>query len=323
MKTKLKGLLGVGLLVASSLAHAAWPERAITLVVPFPPGGSTDVVGRLVSKELSQKLGVSVVVENRSGAAGNIGSRYVANARPDGYTLLLGTSAQSISAALYKDPGYDFITDLDAIATINDGPLMLMTRPDWKVSNVKELIAHAKQNPGSLTYASAGHGTSAHMAGEVLSLVAGIDMLHVPYQGSSPAMTDLISGQVDVAFDLMVVARQYVEDGKINAVGVATRERSDLVPDWETLSEQDPDVLGSFHETAWNVVMAPKGTPEDIINEISLALKDILATEEVRTRFAGLGNVTFWNDVEDTRSFIKGDVEKWKKVVADANIEQL
>lgn len=323
MKTKLKGLLGVGLLVASSLAHAAWPERAITLVVPFPPGGSTDVVGRLVSKELSQKLGVSVVVENRSGAAGNIGSRYVANARPDGYTLLLGTSAQSISAALYKDPGYDFITDLDAIATINDGPLMLMTRPDWKVSNVKELIAHAKQNPGSLTYASAGHGTSAHMAGEVLSLVAGIDMLHVPYQGSSPAMTDLISGQVDVAFDLMVVARQYVEDGKINAVGVATRERSDLVPDWETLSEQDPDVLGNFHETAWNVVMAPKGTPEDIVNKISLALKDILATEEVRMRFAGLGNVTFWNDVEDTRSFIKGDVEKWKKVVADANIEQL
>lgn len=323
MKTKLKGLLGVGLLVASSLAHAAWPERAITLVVPFPPGGSTDVVGRLVGKELSEKLGVSVVVENRSGAAGNIGSRYVANAKPDGYTLLLGTSAQSISAALYKDPGYDFINDLDAIATVNDGPLMLMTRPEWKVSNVKELIAHAKQNPGALTYASAGHGTSAHMAGEVLSLVAGIEMLHVPYQGSSPAMTDLISGQVDVAFDLMVVARQYVEDGKINAVGVATRERSDLVPDWETLSEQDPEVLGDFHETAWNVVMAPKGTPEDIISTLSVALKDILATEEVRTRFAGLGNVTFWNDVEDTRGFIKSDVEKWKKVVADANIEQL
>ncbi|HLT98999.1 MAG TPA: tripartite tricarboxylate transporter substrate binding protein [Burkholderiaceae bacterium] len=323
MKTKLKSLLGAGLLLASTVVHAAWPERAITLVVPFPPGGSTDVVGRLVSKELSEHLGVSVVVENRSGAAGNIGSRHVANARPDGYTLLLGTSAQSISAALYKAPGYDFINDLDAIATVNDGPLLLVTRPDWKVKNVRELVEYAKQNPGKVTYASAGHGTSAHMAGEVFSLLNGIDMLHVPYQGASPAMTDLMSGQVDMAFDLMVSARQYVEDDMVNFVGMATRERSDLVPDWETISEQYPEVLGNMHETAWNVVMAPKGTPDDVIQKLSAALKEILNKQEVRERFATLGNVTFWLDVEETREFIKNDVEKWKRVVEDAKIQKL
>ena len=276
-----------------------------------------------MAKELGDRLGVSVVVENRSGAAGNIGSRHVANARPDGYTLLLGTTAQTISAALYKEPGYDFINDLEAIVTVNDGPLLLMTRPSWKVSSLNELLEYATATPGKLTDASAGHGTSAHMAAEVLSLATGIEMLHVPYQGSSPAMTDLMSGQVDVAFDLMVAGRQYVEDGKVNHVGVATRERSPLVPDWITLSEQNPELLGSFHETAWNVLMAPKGTPDDIILKINSEMKEILEKEEVRERFATLGNMTFWKNIDDTREFIKADVEKWHKVVADANIEKL
>ena len=311
------------LLCAAGISHAAWPDKPITLVVPFPPGGGTDVVGRILAKELGSRLGVSVVVENRPGAAGNIGSNHVAKSSPNGYTLLIGTTAQSISAALYRRSRYDFVNDLEAISTINDGPLVLISRPGLKVSSVKDLIDLARSSPGKLSYATPGYGTSAHMAAEVLSLATGIRMLHVPYQGAAPVLTDLMGGQVDITFDLLTTARSYVQEGKVNRIGVTTRERSPLVPDWQTLSEQGPESLRDFNETAWNVLMAPKGTPTAILQKLNAQMKQILSDDKVRQKFMDLGSLPLWKDMAGSRAFVIDDVNKWRKIVHDAGIDKI
>lgn len=323
MKKILDLFLGGIFLGAASLVQAAWPDRQITLVVPFPAGGGTDIAGRILAKELAQHLRVNVVVENRPGASGNIGSRQVSKASPDGYTLLICTTAQTISSALYTQAGYDVVNDLEAISTINDGPLVLISRPGLKLSSAQELIELARRSPGKLTYATPGYGSAAHMATEALSLAAGIRMLHIPYQGAAPMMADLMSGQVDIAFDLLITSKQYVSQGKVNRVGVATRERSPLMPDWETLSEQSPDRLGNFYETSWNVLMAPKGTPAAIVNAINAQMKVILADEKVQKKFMDLGSVPFWKSVNNTKAFVSDDAKKWRKVVSDAGIDKI
>lgn len=323
MKRILSLFLGGIFLVAASLVHAAWPDRQITLVVPFPAGGGTDVVGRIIAKELAQRLRVNVVVENRPGASGNIGARQVSKASPDGYTLLICTTAQTISGALYTQAGYDVANDLEAISTINDSPLVLITRPGLQLSSVQDLIELARRSPGKLTYATPGYGSAGHMATEALSLAADIRMLHIPYQGAAPMMADLVSGQVDIAFDLLITAKQYVNQGKVNRVGVATRERSPLMPDWQTLSEQSPARLGNFNETAWNVLMAPKGTPAAIVNAINAQMKNILADEKVQRKFMELGSIPLWKSVGSTKAFVSDDARKWRKVVSDAGIAKI
>lgn len=323
MKKILQILCSSVLLIASGMAHAAWPNKPVTLVVPFPPGGGTDMVGRIIAKELGHRLGVSVVVENRPGASGNIGSRHVAKSSPDGHTLLIGTTAQSISAALYKQAGYDLAVDLETISTINEGPLVLISRPGLKVDSVRDLIALARRSPGKLTYATPGYGTSAHMAAEVMSLATGIKMLHVPYQGAAPVLTDLMGGQVDITFDLLVTAKSYVALGKVHRVAMTTRERSPLMPDWPTLSEQSPDNLRNFNETAWNVLMAPKGTPVAISKRLNALMKEILSDDAVKEKLVDLGSVSCWRSLEDSRAFLVNDINKWKKVVHDAGIEKI
>ncbi|MBN9322668.1 MAG: tripartite tricarboxylate transporter substrate binding protein, partial [Delftia acidovorans] len=264
-----------------------------------------------------------VVVENRPGASGNIGARQVSKARPDGYTLLICTTAQTISGALYTQAGYDVVNDLEAISTINDSPLVLITRPGLQMSSVQDLIELARRSPGKLTYATPGYGSAGHMAAEALSLAADIRMLHIPYQGAAPMMADLVSGQVDIAFDLLITAKQYVSQGKVNRVGVATRERSPLMPDWQTLSEQSPARLGNFNETAWNVLMAPKGTPAAIVNAINAQMKNILADEKVQRKFMELGSIPLWKSVGGTKAFVSDDARKWRKVVSDAGIAKI
>lgn len=323
MKRILSLFLGGIFLVAASLVHAAWPDRQVTLVVPFPAGGGTDVVGRIIAKELAQRLRVNVVVENRPGASGNIGARQVSKASPDGYTLLICTTAQTISGALYTQAGYDVANDLEAISTINDSPLVLITRPGLQLSSVQDLIELARRSPGKLTYATPGYGSAGHMAAEALSLAADIRMLHIPYQGAAPMMADLVSGQVDIAFDLLITAKQYVNQGKVNRVGVATRERSPLMPDWQTLSEQSPARLGNFNETSWNVLMAPKGTPAAIVNAINAQMKNILADEKVQRKFMELGSIPLWKSVDSTKAFVSDDARKWRKVVSDAGIAKI
>lgn len=314
---------GALLTLAVAQAHAAWPERPITLVIPFPPGGGTDVIGRIIGKELGDSLGVNVVVENKSGAGGNIGTRYVTGAKPDGYTLLMGTTAQTISAALYKAPGYDLLKQLDAVVTINSGPMILFSRNSLEVSSVNDLIKLAKQNPEKISYASAGYGTSSHMAAEVFTLATGIRLLHVPYQGAAPAMGSVVAGQVDITFDMLSTARPFVMENKVKSIGMGGSERSPLMPELKSLSEQNPELLKSFNETAWNVLMVPKGTPVEIQQKINDKIKVILGDEKIKARLMDMGSVPFWKNVPDSGSFVADDVAKWKRVVEDANIERM
>lgn len=323
MKRTMRLVLGGVLLGITTLAQAAWPERAITLVVPFPPGGSTDIVGRLLGKELSDRLGVTVMVENRPGAAGNVGSRYVVNSKADGYTLLVATTAQTIGAAIYKNQGYDVTKDFEAISGINDGPLLLMTRPDLGVTNMQELLELSKRTPGGFTIGNAGNGGSPHMAAEIFGLATGMELVHVPFQGAAPAMNALIGGQVDLGFDLILGARPFVQEKRVQAIGMATLERYPLFPQLPTLAEQSPDKLGSFNESAWNVLLAPKGTPADIVEKLNAHLKDILSSEQVRAKLAEMSNVPIWKTPQETQAFIEEDVEKWKRVVREANLEKL
>lgn len=323
MKKSLRLMFGGVLLGISSLVQAAWPDRPISLVVPFPPGGSTDIVGRLLGKELSDRLGVTVMVENRPGAAGNVGSRYVVNSKPDGYTLLVATTAQTIGAAIYKNPGYDVIKDFEAISGINDGPLLLMTRPDLGVTNMQELLELSKRTPEGFTIGNAGNGGSPHMAAEILGLATGMKLVHVPFQGAAPAMNALIGGQVDLGFDLILGARPFVEEKRVQAIGMATLERYPLYPQLPTLAEQSPDKLGNFNESAWNVLLAPKGTPTDIVEKLNAHMKDILSSEHVRAKLAEMSNVPIWKTPQETQAFIEEDVEKWKRVVREANLEKL
>ena len=200
---------------------------------------------------------------------------------------------------------------------------MQQSRPGLKVSSVKDLIDLARRSPGKLSYATPGYGTSAHMAAEVLSLATGIRMLHVPYQGAAPVLTDLMGGQVDITFDLLTTAKSYVLEGKVNRIGVTTRERSPLVPDWQTLSEQGPESLRDFNETAWNVLMAPRGTPTAILQKLNAQMKQILSDDKVRQKFMDLGSLPLWKDMADSRAFVVDDVNKWRKVVHDAGIDKI
>ena len=323
MKSHFGLVFSLLLMVPVASAQAAWPDRPITLVVPFPPGGGTDVIGRIIGKELGDRLGVSVIVENKSGAGGNIGTRYAANAKPDGYTVLMGTTAQTISAAIYKQPGYDLLKQLDSVVTINSSPMVLFTRKQLEANSVNELIQLAKQNPGTLSYASAGYGTSSHLAAEVFSLSTGIKLPHVPYQGAAYAMGSVAASQVDITFDVLAGGQQLVSDKKVKAVGMGDVERSPLMPDLKTLSEQNPELLKNYNEAAWNVLMVPTGTPPEIQQALNDKVKAILDDESVKARLRDMGSVPFWKSVPDSKRFVADDVAKWKKVVDDANIERM
>lgn len=323
MKFKIKTTLCASLLCLSGLAQAAYPSKNITLVVPFPPGGGTDILGRLLAKEIGEKLNANVIVENKPGAAGNIGSSYVAKSKPDGHTLLVATTAQTISAALYKKPIYNLSKDLVAVSGINEVPLMMITRKNFGAKNINEFIDLAKKNPGKITFASPGYGTSAHMAGEVLSLAAGIKILHVPYQGAAPVLNDLMGGQVDVTFDLLTTAKGYFTEKKVDAIGMTTLNRTRLMPEVSTLSEQNKESLGKFNEFAWNVLMAPSGTPSEVINKLNETMKNILSTESVIKKLEDIGSTPMWLSTADSQSFIKNDIEKWMSIQKNANLDKI
>lgn len=323
MKFKIKTTLCASLLCLSGLAQAAYPSKNITLVVPFPPGGGTDILGRLLAKEIGEKLNANVIVENKPGAAGNIGSSYVAKSKPDGHTLLVATTAQTISAALYKKPIYNLSKDLVAVSGINEVPLMMITRKNFGAKNINEFIDLAKKNPGKITFASPGYGTSAHMAGEVLSLAAGIKILHVPYQGAAPVLNDLMGGQVDVTFDLLTTAKGYFTEKKVDAIGMTTLNRTRLMPEVSTLSEQNKESLGKFNEFAWNVLMAPSGTPSEVVNKLNETMKNILSTESVIKKLEEIGSTPIWLSPADSQSFIKNDIEKWMSIQKNANLDKI
>jgi len=305
-------LAAIALAAHAAAAAAAWPDKPVTLVVPYPPGGPTDIVARSVAQGLGDELGQTVIVDNRSGAGGNIGADLVAKSAPDGYTLLLATTAHAINMSLFKNLDYDTRKSFAPISLLTKGPLVIVTRPDLPAKNVGELIALAKASPGKLTFASSGNGQSTHLSAELFNTMAGTRMVHVPYRGSAPAMTDVMGGQADIMFNTMLSSMPYVKDGKLRALAVTSAARSPAAPDVPTVAESG---LDGYEATAWNGLMAPAGTPEAVVQKLSAALRKVLDRPDLQKQFAQQGFDADWMTPAEYGQFLDNEIRKWAEVV--------
>jgi tripartite-type tricarboxylate transporter receptor subunit TctC len=317
----MKRLFGIGLL-ACGLAFAAlapaqgYPVKPIKIIVPFPPGGTTDILAREIGNELTKAFGQAVVIENRAGAGGNIGADMVAKAAPDGYTLLMCTvGTHGINPGLYAKLPYDAVKDFSPVSNVAVVPNMLVVHPSVPVKTVKELIALAKAQPGRISFASSGNGTSIHLSAELFKFMAGVDMLHVPYKGSGPALADLIGGQVNIMFDNMPSSLPLVKAGKLRAIAVTTAQRSPALPDLPTMAEAG---LPGYEAAAWFGVLAPAGTPREVIMRLNGAIVKALATPEMREKLAGQGAVAIGDTPEHFAAYIQAEIAKWAKVIRDS-----
>ena len=295
-----------------SLAQA-WPSKPVTVIVPFPAGGTTDIVARLTAQKLSEAWGQPVIVDNRAGAGGNIGSAMVAKAAPDGYTLLMGTvGTHAINASLYDKMPYDVVKDFAPITNVAAVPNMLVVTPSLPVNSVPELIAYAKQNPGKLNMASSGNGTSIHLSGELFKVMTGIQMEHVPYKGSAPALTDLMGGQVQVMFDNMPSAIAHVKAGKLKAIAVTTAKRSPAMPDLPTIDEAG---VKGFEAASWFGLLAPAGTPKEIVAKVQADVVKAMKTTDLTEKMGQQGAAAVGNTPDEFAAYIKAELAKWEKVV--------
>ncbi len=302
---------------AASLAAAAaqaqtWPSKPVRYVVPFPPAGATDITARIIADKISGPLGQSVVVENRPGAAGNVGSEFAAKSAPDGYTMLQVTVAQSISATLYAKLNYDLEKDLAPAAMVALVPNVMIVNPSLPAKSVVEFIALAKAKPGKINFASSGSGTSIHMSAEMFKMLTGVDIVHIPYKGSGPALADLLGGQVDVMFDNLTSSIGHIRGGKLRALAVTTVTRYPELPDVPTMQEAG---VAGYEATAWFGIMVPKGTPRNIIMRINSEVNKALAQVDVKEKLAQQGALARSWTPEEFGSFIHNEVVKWARVV--------
>jgi tripartite-type tricarboxylate transporter receptor subunit TctC len=317
----LSSLACASLLLAPSLAAASdYPNKPVRLVVPYPPGGATDVIGRTLAQRLSATLGQQVVVDNRAGAAGNIGADLVAKSVPDGYTLLMGAlTSHAINAALYKSRvPYDIEKSFAPVAIVGTVPLVFVVNPSVNATTLPQLVSLAKSKPGTITYGSAGNGSPQHLAGEMFKRMAGVDMLHVPYKGSGPAMTDLIGGQVLSMVETVPAAQAYVKGGKIRALAVTSAQRVSALPDVPTAAEAG---LNDFEVSSMFGIVAPAGTPAPVIDRLSADLKKILAEPEVKDALLKQGAIATWTSPAQTGVRIKAEMAKWNTVIRDAGVK--
>ncbi len=300
-------------LLAGAQAAAGYPTKPIKIVVPFPPGGATDIFARAIGAELQKAWGQTVIVENKPGGGGNPGTDSVAKAAPDGYTLVMGTvGTHAINMSLYAKMPYDAVKDFDPIVLVAGVPNLLVVHPSVNAKSVSELTALAKSMPGKLNVASSGNGTSIHLAAELYKQMAGVDILHVPYKGSSPAVTDLLGGQVQLMFDNMPSALPHAKAGKLRALAVTSLKRSPALPDVPTMDEEG---LKGFDATSWFGLLTPAGTPKEIIAKINAASVKALASPEMRERLAAQGADPVGNTPDQFAAFIKAEIEKWAKIV--------
>ena len=302
---------------AASLAAAAaqaqtWPSKSVRYIVPFPPAGATDITARIIADKISAPLGQSVVVENRPGAAGNVGSEFVAKSAPDGYTMLQVTVAQSISATLYAKLNYDLEKDLAPAAMVALVPNVMIVNSSLPAKSVAEFIALAKAKPGKINFASSGSGTSIHMSAEMFMMMTGVQMVHVPYKGSGPALADMIGGQVDVMFDNLTSSIGFIKSGKLRALAVTTVTRYPELPDVPTMQEAG---VAGYEATAWFGIMVPKGTPREIAMRINGEVNKALAQVDVKEKLAQQGALARSWTPEEFGSFIHNEIVKWAKVV--------
>ncbi len=288
-----------------------YPSRPIKWIVGYPAGGTTDILARLIGQWLSEHMGQQVIIENRPGAGNNIGTEAVINSPPDGYTLLLVNPANGINATLYKKLNFNFIRDTTPVAGITRVPNVMEVNPQVPAKTVQELIDYAKANPGKVNMASSGNGTSIHLSGELFKMMTGINMLHVPYRGSAPALTDLIGGQVQLMFDNMPSSIEHIRAGKLRALAVTTAMRSPALPDVPTVAETVP----GYEASAWFGASAPKGTPPEVINKLNAQINAALADPNIQARLADLGGTVMAGTPADFGKVIAEETEKWSKVV--------
>jgi tripartite-type tricarboxylate transporter receptor subunit TctC len=302
----------------SRIASAqAYPARPVRIIVAFAAGGGVDITARLIGQWLSDRLGQSFVTENRPGAGGNIGTEAVVNAPPDGYTLLLATVPNAVNGALYEKLNFSFIRDIAPVAAVIRVPMVILMHPSLPARTVPEFIAYAKANPGKVNMASAGIGSAPHLAGELFSVMAGVKLLHVPYRGQGPALTDLLGGQVQVMFATTPGTTDYIRTGRLRALAVTTGTRAEVLPELPTVGEFVP----GYEASQWYGVGAPKSTPAEIVDKLNKEINAAFADPKMKARFADIGGEVLAGSPSEFGKFIAQETEKWEKVVKFAGLK--
>jgi tripartite-type tricarboxylate transporter receptor subunit TctC len=313
--------LAAGATALPTISRVAWaqsyPARPVRLIVPLAPGGATDIVARLIGQWLSERLHQPFVIDNRPGGGTNIGTEAVVRAPSDGYTLLLASTPNTINATLYDKLNYNFIRDMAPVASIIRNALVIVVHPSLPAKTVPEFIAYAKANPRKLNMASPGNGTPNHVSGELFKMMAGVDMVHVPYRSGGPALTDLIAGQVQVMFVTTVSSIEYIKADRLRALAVTTATRSEALPDLPTVAEFVP----GYEASVWFGVGVPRNTPTDVVDRLSREINAGLADPKIKARLADLGGTPFQSSPSEFGKFIADDTEKWGKVIRAANIK--
>ncbi len=307
--------LAIGLAVSPiPPAYAqSWPEKPIKLIVPFPPGGGGDTMARLVMGRVATELGQPIVFENMAGAGGNVGSVNASKAPPDGYTLLYGTNGTfGINQTLYRRPGFSATKDFEPVGRLTSIAAMVVVRPGLQVDSMRDLLQLLKANPGKFTFASAGNGTTSHMAGETLKGAANLAVVHIPYRGGAPAITDLIGGQVDLMIDVMPNTAPQVKGGRLRALAVSTAKR---VPGFESLPTIAESGVPGFDVRAWDAIFAPFGTPQPVMEKINLAIREVLADPEVQQQLASRGAQAAPSSPQELGAFVATEIERWGQAV--------
>ena len=306
------------LLVCATALAQGFPTRSIRVVVPFPPGGGTDVVARAVAPAMSEILGQPIIVENRAGAGGNIGTEAVARSAPDGYTLLVASAATAINNTLAKNLSWEVSKDFAPIVLLVINQSLLVAHPSVPASNVKELVALAKSKPGQVSYGSYGNGSSAHLVGELFKMMAGVDLLHVPYKGAAPAVNDLLGGQVNLVFADVAAVLPHVKSGRLKPLGIGSTRRFDGLPDVPTISEAG---VPGFEGGGFLGLVAPAGTPSAVIAALNAAAVKSLAVPQVRERLVALATVPMGGSPEQFGQHLRTEVDKWARVIRAGNIK--
>ncbi|MEN7531680.1 tripartite tricarboxylate transporter substrate binding protein [Cupriavidus sp. DL-D2] len=299
-------------------ADAPWPARPITIVVTYPPGGGADLMARLIAPALGRELGQTVVVENRPGAGGQIGASYVAKAAPDGYTLMVDASSYAVISSLYPRLPYDPAKAFRAIGVLARYPNVLVANPSFPASSVKEVLALARQKPGTVAYASSGNGSAQHLSGVLFEQRANVDLLHVPYKGGGPAMTDVIAGQVPLFFANVASSLQHIKAGKLRPLAVTSDTRTSALPSVPTMQEAG---VAGYEVYEWNAAFLPSATPDAVVAKLSDALHKVMGSPEIKQRVAELGGEVVAAPPAEAARFIDAQTRKWAKVIKDGNVK--